>query len=49
VWRDNVLALCERAGLELDADDLSELDRWLLAGLQSESGEPVVQSRQLAD
>jgi hypothetical protein len=31
-WRDNVLALCERAGLELSADDRVELDRWLLAG-----------------
>jgi hypothetical protein len=49
VWRDNVLALCERSGLELEGEDLSELDRWLLADLQIENGEPVVQGKRLAD
>jgi len=40
VWRDNVLALCERSGLELDDDDRAELDRWLLAD-PIEDSEPV--------
>lgn len=40
VWRDNVLALCERSGLELDDDDRAEIDRWLLADLVEDS-EPV--------
>ena len=34
-WRDNVLALCERTGFELDESDRAELDRWLLDGLQT--------------
>jgi hypothetical protein len=32
-WRTNVLVLCERAELELDAESKAEIDAWLLGGL----------------
>ena len=33
LWRNNVLVLCERAELELDAESKAEIDAWLLGGL----------------
>lgn len=32
-WRDNVLVLCERAGMEIDAAGRVEIDAWLLGAL----------------
>jgi hypothetical protein len=32
-WRVNVLVLCERTELELDAESKAEIDVWLLGGL----------------
>ena len=49
VWRDNVLAVCERAGLELDGDDIADLDQWLLADLRTENSETVLPGVHLAD
>lgn len=37
-WRDNVLVLCDRAGLEFDADARMQIDAWLLGALPGADG-----------
>jgi hypothetical protein len=37
-WRDNVLVLCERAGMELDADGKTQIDAWLLGAIPAADG-----------
>src|SRR3954449_9822064 len=32
-WRDNVIVLCDRAGMEMDPKRRKQLDQWLLGGL----------------
>lgn len=54
-WRANVLVLCERAELQLDAESKAEIDAWLLGGChhptwlrrRTESAFPAPQRRRI--